>query len=250
MISAPPRPSLNESQHPLIQKLANLIQSRWQTYLNLSSYQFPEDLGYIEGRLEDEALIIENCCYQTPQFRKLHLELAKVGRNLDILHCVMFPRPDHSLPMFGVDIVSGRGSISAAVVDLSPISSERRLPDPYLQGLAALPEISFQEVRTLPEWGDIFSEFCLFIKPTSEQEEQTFLDRVGAYLDLHCQIAIASEPETSPRAIQSIASLQRHYCEQQQKNDKTRRVLEKAFGPEWTDRYLSTMLFDCINSAA
>ncbi len=61
----------------------------------------PAHLGYVEGRLEGEKLTIENRCYQTPQFRKLHLELAKVGTTLDILHCVMFPRPEYALPMFG-----------------------------------------------------------------------------------------------------------------------------------------------------
>jgi phycocyanobilin:ferredoxin oxidoreductase len=37
---------------------------------------------------------------------------------------------------------------------------------------------------------------------------------------------------------------QEHYCTQQQQNDKTRRVLEKASGPEWADRYMTTVLFD------
>jgi phycocyanobilin:ferredoxin oxidoreductase len=37
---------------------------------------------------------------------------------------------------------------------------------------------------------------------------------------------------------------QRYYCNQQQQNDKTRRVLEKAFGKEWTEIYMNTVLFD------
>jgi phycocyanobilin:ferredoxin oxidoreductase len=87
-------------------------------------------MGYVEGRLEGEKLIIENRCYQTPQFRKMHLELAKVGNMLDILHCVMFPRPEYALPMFGCDLVGGRGQISAAIVDLSPVNAERSYPTP------------------------------------------------------------------------------------------------------------------------
>ena len=59
-----------------------------------------------------------------------------------------------------------------------------------------------------------------------------------------------AKPETSKAEIKLLESKQSYYCEQQQKNDKTRRVLEKAFGPEWTDRYMSTMLFDCIVHAA
>ena len=38
------------------------------------------------------------------------------------------------------------------------------------------------------------------------------------------------------------------YChaddKQQKRNDKTRRVLEKAFSVEWADRYIEELLFD------
>ncbi|BCX07934.1 MAG: hypothetical protein KatS3mg066_1793 [Fischerella sp.] len=103
-------PSLREQQHPLIRQLADSIEAAWHKHLDLSPYNLPAELGYVEGRLEGEKLIIENRCYQTPQFRKMHLELAKVGNMLDILHCVMFPRPEYDLPMFGCDLVGGRGS--------------------------------------------------------------------------------------------------------------------------------------------
>lgn len=109
--------SLCQHQHPLIAQLAKTIEAIWQNQFVLYPYQIPKDLGYIEGSLEGERLTIENHCYQTVQFRKIHLELAKVGQHLDILHCVMFPRTNFPLPIFGVDIVAGRGQISAAIVD-------------------------------------------------------------------------------------------------------------------------------------
>ncbi|MCL1493618.1 MAG: hypothetical protein M1G31_23150 [Pseudanabaena sp. Salubria-1] len=114
--------SLRNRQHALICQLAECIEKVWQTNLDLSPYRVPEGLGYIEGHLEGEKLVIENLCYQAPQFRKLHLELAQVGSGLDILHCVMFPNPEYALPIFGADIVGGRGgAISAAIADLSPV---------------------------------------------------------------------------------------------------------------------------------
>lgn len=224
----------------MIRGLADRIEATWQQYLDLSPYSLPDDLGYIEGRLEGERLTIENLCYQTPQFRKLHLELARVGANLDILHCVMFPRPDYALPMFGCDLVGGRGQISAAIIDLSPTTGA--LPEGYTTALAALPAQSFAEERGLPGWGTIFSPYCRFIRPTSPAEETTFLDLIVTYLTLHCQRAIATPATPDQRA--TIMAGQRHYCEQQQKNDKTRRVLEKAFGQAWADRYMTTVLFD------
>lgn len=236
--------SLREQQHPAIRQLADRIEAVWQRHLDLSPYPLPSELGYVEGRLEGERLVIENRCYQTPQFRKLHLELARVGSVLDILHCVMFPRSDYALPMFGTDLVGGRGQISAAIVDLSPTSRDRHLPDEYQRALNALPAPQFSQPRDLPAWGDIFSEFCLFIRPEGTAEETAFVDRVEQFLDIHCQRAIATQP--TPDRQEELLAGQRYYCTKQQQNDKTRRVLEKAFGEDWATYYMNTVLFDSI----
>ncbi|MCA6589881.1 MAG: phycocyanobilin:ferredoxin oxidoreductase [Pseudanabaena sp. M090S1SP1A06QC] len=239
--------SVRTRQHHLIQKLANCIEETWQTHLDLEPYLIPKDLGYIEGQLEGEKLIIENLCYQTKQFRKLHLELAQVGNGLDILHCVMFPNPEYALPIFGADIVGGRGGmISAAIADLSPSNREKSLPTKYQEQLANLKNIEFSQPRALPEWADIFSEFCLFIRPDGVEEEQAFLQRVQEFLTIHCQIATTLESLTSDVDVASAIAGQQYYCTKQQQNDKTRRVLEKSFGEEWAERYMTAMLFDSI----
>ncbi|MEO1147975.1 MAG: phycocyanobilin:ferredoxin oxidoreductase [Cyanobacteria bacterium J06638_22] len=239
--------SLRTRQSPLIRQLADCIEEVWHAYLELSPYSVPEGLGYVEGALEGEKLVIENHCYQTPQFRKLHLELAQVGSGLDILHCVMFPKPEYALPIFGADLVGGRGgSISAAIADLSPVNAERSLPALYHQALADLPPLLFSQPRALPAWADIFSEFCLFVRPVGDAEETAFLQRVRDFLTLHCQIARTAPPLTSDLEIAQMVAGQQYYCTKQQQNDKTRRVLEKSFGPEWTDRYMTTMLFDAV----
>ncbi|MBW4620040.1 MAG: phycocyanobilin:ferredoxin oxidoreductase [Cyanosarcina radialis HA8281-LM2] len=237
------KPSVRERQHPTIRQLADCIESTWQKYLQLEPYYLPPELGYVEGKLEGEKLAIENRCYQTPQFRKLHLELAKVGEMLDILHCVMFPRSEYALPMFGTDLVGGRGQISAAIVDLSPVSDNLTLPDSYFQALRRLPQVTFSQPRELPKWADIFSEFCLFVRPINAEEEASFLSRVQSFLEIHCQQAIAASPVLPEQQAQVLAG-QHYYCSKQQQNDKTRRVLEKAFGAEWTENYMTKVLFD------
>lgn len=235
--------SLNLQLNPSISELAENIISHWGQYLDLSPYQLPEGLGYVEGKLEGEKLTIANRCYQTPQFRKMHLELAKVGKNLDILHCVMFPRPEYPLPMFGCDLVAGKMGISAAIVDLSPTNPDKTLPLIYQEKLSNLPQPQFSEIRELPTWGDIFSQYCLFIRPVNLQEEKEFIVRVGNFLKIHCQIATNS-PAVSPQQEALYLDGQKNYCSQQQKNDKTRRILEKAFGVEWAENYMNSVLFD------
>jgi phycocyanobilin:ferredoxin oxidoreductase len=240
--------SLRNQQHSLIRRLADCIEEVWNQYLEISPYSVPEDLGYVEGNLEGEKLVIENHCYQTPQFRKLHLELAQVGTGLDILHCVMFPKPEYALPIFGTDLVGGRGgAISAAIADLSPVNADRMLPPQYRLALSELPDLAFAQPRALPEWADIFSEFCLFVRPADADEENIFLQRVRDFLTLHCQIASTATPVTSDLEVASTMAGHRYYCTKQQQNDKTRRVLEKSFGAEWTDRYMTTMLFDYVS---
>ena len=77
-----------------------------------------------------------------------------------------------------------------------------------------------------------------------ELEEQAFLQRVHDFLTIHCQLASATKPLTSEIEVATSLAGQQYYCEKQQQNDKTRRVLEKSFGTEWADRYMTTMLFD------
>ncbi|ESA38319.1 hypothetical protein N836_33355 [Leptolyngbya sp. Heron Island J] len=233
--------SIRQHQNSVICELADIIEETWQHHLDVSPYHLPSDLGYVESRLEGERLVIENVCYQTPEFRKLHLELAQVGPNLDILHCVMFPNPDYALPMFGCDIVSGRGQISAAVVDLSPTSSNG-LPVAYTRALAGMGTNGYSNPRELPSWGHIFSDYCCFIRPIGPQENERFLNQVRHYLTLHCQQATTTSP--TPRQRAEILAGQRNYCTHQQQNDKTRRILEKAFDSAWAERYMTTVLFD------
>ncbi|OKH13801.1 phycocyanobilin:ferredoxin oxidoreductase [[Limnothrix rosea] IAM M-220] len=243
MISSHPSP-VKSVFYPLIQQLADVITTSWHRYLDLEPFVLPEGLGYIEGKLEGERLVIENTCYQSQHFRKMHLEMAKVGKNLDILHCVMFPRSKYALPMFGCDIVAGPRGISAAIVDLSPTTADRTLSPQYKALLEQNKDnFIFSEPRVLPEWGYIFSEYCLFVRPTTAQEEALFLERVREFLEINCQQALQLAPLSAEKQ-QIHLEGQKNYCSEQQQNDKTRRVLEKAFDKQWADRYISQVLFD------
>jgi phycocyanobilin:ferredoxin oxidoreductase len=84
------------------------------------------------------------------------------------------------------------------------------------------------------------------VRPNSSEEDSLFLSRVESYLEIHVKLALKSQPVSGEEATQVIAG-QRYYCTKQQKNDKTRRVLEKAFGQEWAEHYMTTVLFDCAD---
>lgn len=44
--------------------------------------------------------------------------------------------------------------------------------------------------------------------------------------------------------LQTIRAAHKHYCTQNLRNLKTRRMLEASFGVEWSDKYLRHIMFD------
>ena len=229
--------------HPLVDALADRIRGCWSSLPELQPLAVDPELEAISGSLDGEDLYIRNELRRSRGLRKLHLETARLGAGLQILHCVFFPDPRYDLPVFGADIVAGRGVVSAAIVDLSPVDGS--LPEPVRHRLESLPPRRFSQERDLPDWGTIFSPFVRFVRPADAAEEQQFIALVVDFLEV---LAVSSR-EVQPQAIDHPDTVRRHqgqlsYCRQQKRNDKTRRVLEKAFNPEWADRYIEELLFD------
>lgn len=229
--------------HPLVDALAERIRQQWDPLPDLEPLELADDLEAISGSLDGESLFIRNELRQCRGMRKLHLETARLGGGLQILHSVFFPDPRYDLPVFGADIVAGRGQVSAAIVDLSPVGPT--LPAPIDAALKARPLRPFSARRELPPWGTIFSPHVCFVRPGSEEEEGWFVDEVGEVLQVLCDAIAVAEPQPwdHPATI-SRYTAQLGYCQHQKRNDKTRRVLEKAFNPEWADHYIETLLFD------
>ena len=239
----PPPSDSSKAVPPLIAALADTIRASCAGLPGVKPLGQNADFERILGQLEGEELLINNellCCKGV---RKIHLELAQLGRGLQILHCVWFPDPRFDLPIFGVDVVAGPAGISAAIVDLSPVSGD--LPAPIQNALSANPCPPFRQVRDLPGWGTIFSPYVCFIRPVGAGEETLFRERVEMFLSV-LRDAVQQATCESPSATSTIRRYegQLNYCLQQKRNDKTRRVLEKAFDAAWADRYIETLLFD------
>jgi phycocyanobilin:ferredoxin oxidoreductase len=231
------------SLHPLMESLAACIRQRWQGLSGLTPLPLAPDLEQISGSLDGEALFIRNELAAARGLRKLHLETARLGAGLQILHCVFFPDPRFDLPVFGADVVASPAGVSAAIADLSP--TRERLPAAIDAALASRPCFAFRQRRDLPPWGSIFSPHVCFIRPDGVDEEQGFIDWVDTLLDVLSEAIAAGvpDPAEAPATVERWHG-QLGYCRQQKRNDKTRRVLEKAFNPAWADRYIEDLLFD------
>jgi phycocyanobilin:ferredoxin oxidoreductase len=229
--------------HPLVEALAERIRAAWSGLEELQPLPVAADLEAISGSLDGEHLFIRNELWRSRGLRKLHLETARLGLGLQILHCVWFPDPRCDLPVFGADIVASPAGVSAAIVDLSPVRGV--LPEGIATALAARQPRHYSQPRELPAWGSIFSPYVRFVRPVGADEDRQFVEEVGEILEILAEAcrSTAIDPADDPTTVERWEG-QLRYCKQQKQNDKTRRVLEKAFDPAWADRYIEELLFD------
>ena len=107
---------------PLILDLLQNIRDHRSTLEDLESINVDPNLTNIVSNEIGKEFYIENEFHKAKGFRKLHIEVAEFSMNLKILHCVFFPDPMFDIPIFGMDLVKINDIVSAAIVDLSPMT--------------------------------------------------------------------------------------------------------------------------------
>ena len=229
--------------NPILLEAFELIKNRINSLTDVEPLYIDPKLSKIYSDLNKEELFITNEFYKAKGFRKIHLEVAKLGKSLQILHCVFFPDPCYELPIFGADLVVSSDNISAAIVDLSPVG--KYLPDPLISQLRSLKVPKFNEPGKLPDWGFIFSPYVCFIRPIDFLEEKLFLKLTDQYLSLLISLLVRVDADEK-NSLHTMERLdyQKLYCSNQKLNDKTRGILTKFFGSSWADEYINKILFD------
>lgn len=257
---------------PPFEALEAQIEGMWREVLqgDLSLYPMPRELKYVDSldpehkmpssyaeaewpKRGDDAyprMQLENRCYSSRVFRRLHMELVHRQDSIQVLHCVMFPRTEYDLPILSMDMV-GRsgGAISLAVIDPCPVSLNRSLPPQYNAIVRQLQEqYGMATNRATPEWGQaIFSDLCVILRPEGPEQVSNFLKYAIALSRVHLQLARLVQPvegANKKRRLEEIKEAHARYCAKQLENDKTTRVLEAGFGKEFSDRYMRTVVFD------
>ena len=141
-----------------------------------------------------------------------------------------------------MDLVKVNELITAAIVDLSPVSSsinyelETQLIDANKD--------NFGIKRKIPEWGAIFSEHVFFASLKNKEDQNYFYKIVDKYIKILVNYSKNILPDEEPQNIQERIYYQKQYCIQQMKNEKTSMVLLKYFDKKWVDRYIREILFD------
>ena len=200
------------------------------------------NLSTIISDEKGKELYIENEFHKAKGFRKLHIEVAEFSKNLKILHCVFFPDPKFDIPIFGMDLVKINNIVSAAIVDLSPVSKNQVFK--YEKYLPKLDKSRFSSIREIPSWGEIFSKYVFFASLKTESEKIAFSKIVDKYLAALINLSRETQPDFDNKVIRERTLYQKNYCFQQMKNDKTSMVLLKYFDEKWVEDYIKNVLFD------
>jgi phycocyanobilin:ferredoxin oxidoreductase len=223
-------------QNDLVQDIALLLSYTMQDFPDVEKMVSPIP------EVSKDGISIKNTMYKTPVLRKMHLELAEIN-NMRILHCVLFPDVHYKLPIFGCDIVANEKTVTAAIVDLSPVHG---IPETFYNSIRDISnKVSFSGKRPLPLWGDeIFSPYCKFASLKEEEDMANFYCIVLHYLNLYRQAVLDAKRDTFWVDVMKRIDDQTWYCKSQKKNDKTRGILKSWFDEEFADMYMNEVLFD------
>jgi phycocyanobilin:ferredoxin oxidoreductase len=232
----------NKLKDPLILNLVQNIRRHRSNLENLKSVRINPKLSNVTLKENGKELFIENEIHKARGFRKLHIEIGEFSKNLKILHCVFFPDPKFNIPIFGMDLVKINNIVSAAIVDISPVSKRKDLKLKKILG--NVDKSSFSTLREIPNWGNIFSDNVIFASLKNEFEKDAFCYIVDEYLSTIIKLSSEACPELDNELIQERIDFQKNYCLQQMKNDKTKMVLLKYFDENWVNNYIEKVLFD------
>lgn len=164
-------------------------------------------------------LVLENRFYQTTKFRCLHLEIGlrqdgfqvgKAGlaycadlvftsstlyliqtltvRSVQVLHCVMWPRRDHDIPILGFDVVAIGSDVTYAIADTTSVTADGSLPPVYVDGVRLLKAQFADGIADagLPEWGvKLFSDEVVALRPALPVEADLICMHFTALLKVH-----------------------------------------------------------------
>ena len=222
----------------IVDDVANTI----RTAIELKLKATPVHTEY--DSVKADGVDIVNEMWECPGMRKLHLETGQTEQfgKLSVLHCVLFPDPSYPLPIFGCDIVATPKTVTAAIVDISPV---RHMVDMYKDIGEICNSYKFNDRRVLRLWGyEIFSPHCQFLRLKDNQAQLDYHYLLTECLWSFCDRILQSESDPVWQHQMLRMDDQIYYCKQQRKNKKTIAVLSNWFDPLFARKYIDEVLFD------
>jgi phycocyanobilin:ferredoxin oxidoreductase len=172
-----------------------------------------------------------NRTWSNMNIRRAHVDVvdARETKGLWMAHVCLFPMLENGGPIYGFDIIAGKKKVTGAFHDFSPLlQKEHPLTKWFIEENKWFKP---SKERELPEWAKaIFSGGMIAAGNVQEERELNQIctlavSNLNAYIDKIGDFNTDSKKEDVIRA-------QNYYCENQQKNPHTPRVMQTLGLPE------------------
>ena len=172
-----------------------------------------------------------NRTWKNNNIRRAHVDVVDVRetKKLWMMHVCLFPELTNGGPIYGFDIIAGEKKVTGAFHDFSPLlKKEHPLTRWFLEETKWFKP---SKERELPDWAKaIFSGGMIAAGNVTEEKELNQIctlavSNLNSYID-----KIGDFNDDSDR--DEVIKAQNYYCEHQQKNPHTPRVMQSLGLPE------------------
>ena len=172
-----------------------------------------------------------NRTWKNKNIRRAHVDVVDVRhtKKLWMMHVCLFPELTNGGPIYGFDIIAGEKKVTGAFHDFSPLlKREHPLSRWFIEENK---KFKPSKERELPDWAKaIFSGGMIAAGNVTEEKELNQIctlavSNLNAYID-----KIGDYDNDSDR--KEVIKAQNYYCEHQQKNPHTPRVMQSLGLPE------------------
>ena len=217
-----------------------MIETLYNEYQKLAKQSFQNIT--LHPNHNNEEIIWNNDLYMSPSIRYGHIEYFKVEKRVEVLHTVFYPSFFKPIPIFGFDVIALGGKVTGLFCDFT------RAPfviEALSRSLKDLNHKYKDNIRTLPEWANFFSEDFVCINPNSLDEKKLIEDFTGIF---RCFIGYSNWEDYTGKYnkmedVKQSINAQNFYSLNQRKNDKTSKALAAYIGEEKSKEFIENVLF-------
>ena len=172
-----------------------------------------------------------NRTWKNKNIRRAHVDVVDVRhtKKLWMMHVCLFPELTNGGPIYGFDIIAGEKKVTGAFHDFSPLlKKEHPLTRWFLEETKWFKP---SKERELPDWAKaIFSGGMIAAGNVTEEKELNQIctlavSNLNSYIDKIGDFNGDSDKD-------EVIKAQNYYCEHQQKNPHTPRVMQSLGLPE------------------
>jgi len=217
-----------------------MIETLYNEYQKLAKQSFQNI--QLHNNHDNKNIIWHNDLYLSPSVRYGHIEHFKAEGRVEVLHTVFYPSFFKPIPIFGFDVIALGGKVTGIFCDFTraPFQIEA-----LSRSLKDLKNKYKDNIRTIPEWANFFSEDFVCINPNGLNEKELIEDFSGIF---RCFIGYSNWEDYTGKYnkmedVKMSIECQNKYSINQRKNDKTSKALTAYIGEEKAKEFIENVLF-------